>query len=552
MRWDISSFRQVLEKEFQLQLLKKIYVGLMLLTPMTALAQDFEAGLEAYTTGDYATANENWRPLAEQGDVVSQSYIGQAYLWGLGVQIDEVEGLKWLFLAAENGDASAQEAIGQHYLSDLEDFDRMVIGAKWYEMAGEQGHIGAQYQLYEIYMNGYGVEQDLAVSEMWHERFIAQLEPDNPYLLFLEHVEQGSGEENLAMDHCDLILSEFLVGSWFPVPDTERRRMHRFTFGADGSLEVGDDSGPLRPSSTWEISNGELQLNDRLPGRLEILRDSIMWGGLRYVRETWISENGVLQGAFEGHVPEECNSGLPAFIMGSWMPVQNSGTGQTEVLTFNPNGTYVRSDGISNRSGPWSARDGFLRLDDYLESVALEIIDDSIILSGVRHERYKLNDEGYNIQEFVGDFEPRGVFEPESEITVGEYSLRRISLGGKDGFMPATSEGFEPAVYVEFWNESEEIKMDEAGNGYRADQLRFEVTSYEVSSEKLSFRGYNEVLGDIFFSAEFDGLRVESQMNYRVAGGARPKNADEPILIGDMMVGGHIFYEVPFELTFLH
>jgi hypothetical protein len=118
--------------------------------------------------------------------------------------------------------------------------------------------------------------------------------------------------------------------------------------------------------------------------------------------------------------------------------------------------------------------------------------------------------------------------------------------------MPAASEGFEPAVYVEFWNESEEIKMDEAGNGYRVDQLRFEVTSYEVSSEKLSFRGYNEVLGDIFFSAQFDGPRVESQTNYGVAGGARPKNADEPILIGDIMVGGHIFYEVPFELAFLH
>lgn len=536
-----------------MQLLKTIYVGLMLSTPMAALAQDFEAGLEAYTAGDYATANENWRPLAEQGDVAAQSYIGQAYLWGFGLQIDEVEGLKWLFLAAESGDASAQDALGQHYLSDLEDFDRMVIGAKWYEMAGEQGHASAQYQLYEIYMNGYGVEQDLAVSEMWHERFIAQLEPGNPYLLFLEHVEQGSGEVNYAVDHCDLILSEFLVGSWFPVPDADgRRRMHRFTFGADGSLEVGDDSGPLRPSSTWEIANGELQLNDRLPGQLEILRDSIMWGGLRYVRDTWMAENGVLQDTFQGHVPEECNTGLPAFIMGSWMPVQNSGAGQTEVLTFNPNGTYVTSDGISNRSGPWNARDGFLRLDDYLESEALEIIDDSVVLSGVRYERYKLNDEGYNIQEFVGDFEPRGVFVPERDIMIGEYSLRRISLAGRDRFMPDASEGFQPAVDVEFWNESEEIKMDEAGNGYRADHLTFEVTSYEVSSEKLSFRGYNEVLGDIFFSAQFDGTRVESQTNYAVAGGARPDNADEPILIGDIMVGGHIYYEVPFDLTFLH
>jgi hypothetical protein len=94
--------------------------------------------------------------------------------------------------------------------------------------------------------------------------------------------------------------------------------------------------------------------------------------------------------------------------------------------------------------------------------------------------------------------------------------------------------------------------MDEAGNGYRTDQLTFEVTSYEVNSEKLSFRGYNEVWGDIFFSAKFDGSRVENQTNYEVAGGVRPKNADEPILIGDVMVGGNIYYKVLFELNFLH
>ena len=35
------------------------------------LAADYQAGLDAYDRGDYATALKEWRPLAEQGDVAA-------------------------------------------------------------------------------------------------------------------------------------------------------------------------------------------------------------------------------------------------------------------------------------------------------------------------------------------------------------------------------------------------------------------------------------------------------------------------------------------------
>ena len=35
----------------------------------SAFAQDYQKGLEAYAAGDYAAAIQEWRPLAEQGDV---------------------------------------------------------------------------------------------------------------------------------------------------------------------------------------------------------------------------------------------------------------------------------------------------------------------------------------------------------------------------------------------------------------------------------------------------------------------------------------------------
>ena len=42
-------------------------------------AQDFDVGLEAAQRGDYATALENWQPLAEQGHAEVQYHLGLMY-----------------------------------------------------------------------------------------------------------------------------------------------------------------------------------------------------------------------------------------------------------------------------------------------------------------------------------------------------------------------------------------------------------------------------------------------------------------------------------------
>ena len=40
---------------------------------------DFKAGVEAYERGDYATALTEFRRLAQQGNAVAQSNLGQMY-----------------------------------------------------------------------------------------------------------------------------------------------------------------------------------------------------------------------------------------------------------------------------------------------------------------------------------------------------------------------------------------------------------------------------------------------------------------------------------------
>ena len=71
----------------------------------SAFAQDFQKGLEAYNAGDYATALQEWRPLAEQGYAKHKSMLGVMYDNGEGVPQDYAEAVKWYRLAAEQGDA---------------------------------------------------------------------------------------------------------------------------------------------------------------------------------------------------------------------------------------------------------------------------------------------------------------------------------------------------------------------------------------------------------------------------------------------------------------
>ncbi len=75
-----------------------LVLALALAAPV--LAADLEAGKEAYDRGDYATALNEWLPLAEQGNAVAQSSVAVIYAAGKGVPPDYVLAHMWLNLAA--------------------------------------------------------------------------------------------------------------------------------------------------------------------------------------------------------------------------------------------------------------------------------------------------------------------------------------------------------------------------------------------------------------------------------------------------------------------
>jgi len=80
----------------------------------------------AYDRANYATALKFWLPQATQGDPAAQTYVGEIYEKGLGIEAD------------------------------------YALAADWYRKAAEQGYSRAQINLGYLYESGLGVQRDLA------------------------------------------------------------------------------------------------------------------------------------------------------------------------------------------------------------------------------------------------------------------------------------------------------------------------------------------------------------------------------------------------------
>ena len=76
---------------------------------------DFEKGLTAFKSGDYATALREFKRLAKQGLAPAQYNLGLMYANGRGVPQDYKTAVKSYRLAAEQGNANAQVNLGYMY-----------------------------------------------------------------------------------------------------------------------------------------------------------------------------------------------------------------------------------------------------------------------------------------------------------------------------------------------------------------------------------------------------------------------------------------------------
>jgi TPR repeat protein len=122
-------------------------VGALLFSAGSAWA-DWDDGMAAFELGDYATALQEWRPLAEQGDAEAQILIGSIYDNGAeGVPQNYTEAVKWYRMAAEQGHAKAQSNLGFMYANGKGVPTNFVKAYMWYSLAQAQGDDVAAYCL---------------------------------------------------------------------------------------------------------------------------------------------------------------------------------------------------------------------------------------------------------------------------------------------------------------------------------------------------------------------------------------------------------------------
>lgn len=135
-----------------------------------AAADSLKDAQRAYSEGDFAKAAKLVRPLAEKGDVKSQSMLGAVLLEsGQHNPKDFKEAAKWFRLAGAQGDAPAQTNLGTMYAAGLgvtQDFKEAV---KWYRLAGLQGIAFAQLNLGMMYAEGYGIPKNYKEAVKWYQ-----------------------------------------------------------------------------------------------------------------------------------------------------------------------------------------------------------------------------------------------------------------------------------------------------------------------------------------------------------------------------------------------
>ncbi len=121
--------------------MRRLFIVLAFMFSLPVLAQNFEKGLGRFFLGDYAAALQEWRPLAEQGDVVAQNNLGMMYRDGKGAPQDYGEAAKWYRKAAGQGHADAQYNLGAMFYNGQGVPRNYVQAHMWFNIAGTQGYV---------------------------------------------------------------------------------------------------------------------------------------------------------------------------------------------------------------------------------------------------------------------------------------------------------------------------------------------------------------------------------------------------------------------------
>jgi TPR repeat protein len=143
------------------------------LTPAQQLARS--KGMRALKLGEFATAIELLRPIAEAGDPEAQNAVGEMLTDGRpGVTVDIVEAAAWFRKAAIQGFGAGQVNLGlmlEHGQGVVRD---EAEASRWYRRAALEGFAEGQHNLARVYETGKGLPLDLGQAVFWYAKAVNQ------------------------------------------------------------------------------------------------------------------------------------------------------------------------------------------------------------------------------------------------------------------------------------------------------------------------------------------------------------------------------------------
>jgi len=153
--------------------LKKFTLSILLtliLSSQAVYGDDFQDGVDAWSSKDYKTALEKLKPLAEQGNVKAQLLLGAMYEKGQGIPQDYKEAVKWYQKSAVKKDAGGQFFLGEMYRMGAGVPQNYKEAVKWYQKSANQGDDFAMFRLGQMYNRGTGVPQNYKEAVIFYQK----------------------------------------------------------------------------------------------------------------------------------------------------------------------------------------------------------------------------------------------------------------------------------------------------------------------------------------------------------------------------------------------
>lgn len=134
--------------------------------------------LLAFAREDYARAHARLLPLAQNGDVEAQFYLGSLYdAGGNGIEANAAMAAHWFQRAARHGHVDAQYNMGVAYANGDGVVQDTVNAVRWWRRAANNGSLNAQFNLGIVYLRGDGIRQDANEAFSWWQMAARQGDP---------------------------------------------------------------------------------------------------------------------------------------------------------------------------------------------------------------------------------------------------------------------------------------------------------------------------------------------------------------------------------------